>query len=179
MASPEDNHELLIDRGRPTDAVELAKFAARTFDETFAIHNNPTDFEEYLQRSFGPEQQSRELSDPNIVTLLVRRNGELVAYAQVRRSQPPPCITEDAAIELHRIYVDRPAHGTGVASLLMQAVHEVVREFGGRHVWLGVWEHNPRAIAFYQKKGFVDVGNQPFMLGSERQEDRVMVAAVR
>ena len=170
--------EIVVIRASVEDASELAAFASRTFDETFAAYNDPKDFQAHLDNHFGVQQQSAELTNPDVVTLLVRRNGALVAFAQVRRSTPPPCVTQEAAIEIHRFYVDSPAHGTGLATRLMQDVRAVAQELGGRHVWLGVWEHNPRAIAFYAKAGFADVGSQPFMLGTDRQVDRVMVAAL-
>jgi ribosomal protein S18 acetylase RimI-like enzyme len=37
-----------------------------------------------------------------------------------------------------------------------------------------VWEHNPKAIAFYRKFGFETVGDHTFMLGLDRQRDIVM-----
>ncbi|MBT8107877.1 MAG: hypothetical protein KJP17_06555 [Gammaproteobacteria bacterium] len=60
----------------------------------------------------------------------------------------------------------------------MQEVHKATHEFGGRHIWLGVWERNPRAIAFYRKMKFIDVGSQFYMVGPDRQLDRVLVASV-
>jgi ribosomal protein S18 acetylase RimI-like enzyme len=56
----------------------------------------------------------------------------------------------------------------------MRAVEQVARDLGGRTLWLGVWERNPRAIAFYTKCGFVDVGAHAFFFGTEEQSDRVM-----
>jgi ribosomal protein S18 acetylase RimI-like enzyme len=47
-----------------------------------------------------------------------------------------------------------------------------------RTLWLGVWERNSRGIAFYHKCGFADVGGQTFVLGSDRQDDRVMALAL-
>jgi ribosomal protein S18 acetylase RimI-like enzyme len=44
--------------------------------------------------------------------------------------------------------------------------------------WLGVWEHNPRAIAFYRKSGFVEVGDHVFPVGRDPQRDVVMARAV-
>ena len=41
-------------------------------------------------------------------------------------------------------------------------------------LWLGVWERNPRAQAFYRKSGFADVGSQVFLVGTDAQTDRVM-----
>ncbi len=178
MSAGGDNEDTLIRRGGVTDAAELAAFAARTFEETFAADNDPEDLRIHLSRNYGEQQQAKELADPNVVTLLAYRRDQLVAYAQVRQGSVPDCVTEADPVELHRFYVDRPAHGTGLASKLMQEALNVVRELGGRHAWLGVWERNPRAIAFYSKAGFVDVGSQYYMVGPDRQVDRVLVAPV-
>lgn len=169
---------MIIYRGSVNDAVELAEFAAHVFEQTFSSGINPKDLQTHLNTSYGTEQQASELADPLVTTILARFNGELVAYAQVRQYPPPPCVTHVSAIELHRFYVDRWAHGTGLASSLMREVRQAVYEFGGRHIWLGVWERNPRAIAFYKKAKFVDVGCQVYMVGPDRQLDRVLVASV-
>jgi GNAT superfamily N-acetyltransferase len=127
---------------------------------------------------YGQAQQAAELVDPLIATILARSGKELVAYAQVRKTPPPFCVTHAAPIELHRFYVDHRAHGTGLASSLMYEVHRTAREFQCRHIWLGVWEQNPRGIAFYKKTMFVDVGSTFYMVGPDKQIDRVLVSAV-
>ncbi len=165
-----------IRRGIAADAPALAEFAARTFAETFGPDNRPEDMQAHLESAYGIPQQTKELSDPNVITLLAYQARTLVAYAQVRRSTPPPCITLAQPTELQRFYVDRPAYGSGVAQALMAAAKQAAQELGGQHLWLGVWELNPRAIAFYQKMGFVDVGSHHFYLGADRQNDRVLVA---
>jgi ribosomal protein S18 acetylase RimI-like enzyme len=167
-----------IRRGVVADAAALASFAARTFYETFAAHNRPENMHAHLTSAYGEEQQARELADPDVATLLVHDSESLIAYAQVRRSPPPPCVVRERPIELRRFYIDRAFHGGPVAPVLMRAVRGVAREFGGRHLWLGVWEHNPRAQAFYRKQGFVDVGSTVFHVGSDRQADRVFVAPI-
>jgi ribosomal protein S18 acetylase RimI-like enzyme len=80
---------------------------------------------------------------------------------------------------LYRFYVDRSAHGSGVAQQLMAAARAAAREFGGRHLWLSVWERNPRALSFYKKEDFVDVGSTDFYVGSDRQTDRVLLASLQ
>jgi GNAT superfamily N-acetyltransferase len=172
-------HGLRFRRGVPSDGAALAEFAARTFADTFAADNRAEDIEAHLAKSYGVPQQTRELDDPNVVSLLAFHEGSLVAYAQVRNNEPPACVTQARPVELQRFYVDRPAHGSGIATRLMSAVHQAALELGGRHVWLGVWERNPRAIAFYSKEGFIDVGSHDFYVGLDRQTDRLLVAAVR
>jgi ribosomal protein S18 acetylase RimI-like enzyme len=165
-------------RGTVDDAAELAEFAARTFSEAFAADTSAQDLQAHLEGSFGARQQSAELADRTVTTILARSSGVLIAYAQIRQSPPPPCVTDAAPIELHRFYLDRRAHGTGLASSLMQQVHHAARDLGGSHIWLGVWEKNARAIAFYTKAKFVEVGRQFYIVGSDKQLDRVLVTRV-
>ncbi len=171
--------DVTICRAEVADAAELAEFAARTFEETYSVENKLEDMRAHVDANFGPSQQAAELSDPSVTTILSRSSGELVAYAQIRRSTPPSCVTHAAPIELHRFYVDRKAHGSGLASRLMGAVHQAAHELEGRHIWLGVWKQNARAIAFYKKVDFIDVGSTIFMVGPDRQVDRVLVVGVR
>lgn len=167
-----------IRRGSPEDAAALAELAARTFTDTYADFNTAEDMRVHLERSFGVDQQTRELDDPGMITVLAESPGGLVGFAQVRRGDAPPCVEGEDAVEVYRFYVDRGAHGTGLAARLMDGAKAAARDLGGRHLWLGVWERNPRAIAFYRKSGFSDAGTTWFQLGSDRQTDRVMVASL-
>lgn len=167
---------LLLRRAQPADAPSLARFAARIFEETFGPDNRPEDIAAHLAKSFGPAQQGRELADPDYVTLVMDGSAGIAAYAQVRRAVSPPCVSTDAPVELYRFYVDRPWQGQGAAGRLMEAVFSAGAELGGRSIWLSVWEKNPRAIAFYAKSGFREVGSAVFVLGTDRQSDRVLVA---
>jgi len=76
--------------------------------------------------------------------------------------------------EIQRIYADRAWHGRGVGETLMRACIDQAREWQCDVIWLGVWERNPRAIAFYEKTGFQRVGRQMFVLGRDVQFDLVM-----
>jgi ribosomal protein S18 acetylase RimI-like enzyme len=167
-----------VRRGVVADAAALAEFAARSFADAFAADNNPHDLQAHLTASFGAPQQTRELEDPGVITLLAQSAGALIGYAQVRVKRPPDCITQPHAVEIHRFYVDRSAHGKGVARQLMNAAFDAARSLQGKHVWLSVWERNPRAIAFYGKCGFLDVGSTDFFVGPDRQTDRVLIASL-
>lgn len=179
MQSASQSGAIEFHRGSVVDAAELADFAARTFAETFSADNNPSDLQSHLTANYGLEQQAAELADPLVITILARSNDELVAFAQVRKSTAPTCVTQESPIELHRLYVDRRLHGSGLAQQLMEAVLQAAHEFGASHIWLGVWERNPRAIAYYKKAGFIDIGSTIYCVGPDRQTDRVLAVSLR
>ena len=158
-----------------TDAPALAELAARTFRETFAADNRPEDMALHVAEAYGASQQQSELVDPDIATLLAYVDGQLAGYAQLRSGAPPACVSGKEPRELWRFYIARPWQGQGVAKALMQRVESEACQRGGRTLWLGVWERNERAKAFYSRNGFVDVGSHVFMLGTDAQTDRIMV----
>jgi ribosomal protein S18 acetylase RimI-like enzyme len=176
---PETRATFTMRRATPQDASVVAAFAERTFVETFGRDNTPEDLAAHVAKAFGIAQQASELRDPNMTTLLGESGRTLVAFAQLRGGHYPPCVTGPDPIELLRFYVDRPWHGQGIAQSLMRAVEDTARQAGARTLWLGVWERNPRAIAFYARCGFTEVGEQEFMVGSDRQTDRVMARSLQ
>lgn len=165
-----------IRRAAVSDAAALAELAARTFTETFAAENSPEDLDAHLRSAYGVAHQTAELEDRDVITLPAFQGEELAGFAQVRRTSAPSCVVAEQPIELHRFYLARSAQGTGLATPLMLAARASAQELGGRHMWLGVWERNPRAIAFYAKTGFVAAGSHVFMVGSDPQTDLVLVS---
>ncbi len=160
------------------DAEALARFAERTFRDTFGPHNRADDMDDYCRAAFTIERQRAEIEDPDRQVLLLERAGELAAYAMLWAGPVPACVTGGDAVELLHFYVDRAWHGRGLAGELMGATMAAAGRRGARTVFLAVWEHNLRAISFYTKQGFRDVGSRPFQLGSDLQTDRLMVAPV-
>jgi len=160
------------------DAPVLAELARRTFFDTFAPNNDAGDMAIHLARAYGVPQQSAELADPVITTLLVERDGAAVAYAQLRSGHVPDCVTGADPLEVWRFYVSQEWHGRGIAQALMDRVKVGARERGARTLWLGVWEKNDRARAFYAKCGFADVGEHIFLFGTDPQTDRVMSLSI-
>jgi ribosomal protein S18 acetylase RimI-like enzyme len=156
------------------DAALLAELAARTFAEAFGADNRPEDLALHLARLYGVAQQSAELADAAVTTLLASADAQVAGYAQLRAGPPPDCVAGPEPLELWRFYVDRPWHGRGVAQELMRAVLDAAQKRGARTLWLGVWERNARAQAFYRKYGFVDVGSHLFVVGTDPQKDRIL-----
>ena len=171
-------HQLQIRAATPDDAGAVAEVAERIFTRTFGPLNSAADIAAYAGTAFGESIQRRELEDPDGEYLLSFVDTKLVAFAQLRHGATDPTVHGDAPVEIQRFYVDHDFHGRGVAARLMEACVEAATARTGRTLWLGVWERNARAIRFYEKCGFVDVGSHPFQLGQDRQTDRVMMRRI-
>jgi ribosomal protein S18 acetylase RimI-like enzyme len=165
---------VVIRPARVPDAPWLADLAERTFRETYTAYNTAEDMERYVADHFAPELQAAELADPRFLTLVVEVDGRPAAYTQLGPGPAPDCVAGAEPMEIVRFYVDRPWHGQGLAQELMRAAAEHAEAAGARTLWLGVWERNPRAIAFYRKCGFTEVGTQTFVLGHDHQRDLVL-----
>ncbi len=165
---------LRIRRALADDAQLIATLGAETFVTSFGAQNTPENIAKHLEKAYGLEIQRRDLADPRITYLIAEVDGRTAGYACVCESTPPVCVTGETPIEILRFYVVQDFHGTGIAQALMDASATDARNRGGRTLWLGVWEQNPRAIRFYTKWGFEDVGGQTFMLGDDPQQDRVL-----
>lgn len=165
-----------IRRAILADATALSALGATTFNETFESENTSEDMAAYLSEAFTPARQRAEIADPASIVLVAEQltgsgGGALVGYAHVVEGPVPDAVNGPAPMELKRLYVARAWHGQGVAQGLMDAAIDAARARGARTLWLGVWERNPRAIAFYGKYGFTRVGEHTFVLGTDAQTD--------
>jgi ribosomal protein S18 acetylase RimI-like enzyme len=170
-----------IRRAVPADAAQLSRLAAETFRDTFGRDNRPADMDRYVVEAFTADRQAAEIADPDGIVLLAERSlasgpeasgaPRLVGYAHLVSGPAPAAVTGAVPLELKRLYVAHAWHGRGVAQALMDAALEAARARGARTLWLGVWERNARAAAFYGKCGFRRVGETTFVLGGDIQTD--------
>jgi diamine N-acetyltransferase len=163
----------------PDDAAKLAEFGARTFEQSFGADNSPEDMRRHLDASWSPALQLAEIGNPDIDTLILCEGADAwQGFTQLRAGKVSDGVPSIGSIELWRFYVDKPWQGQGVAAMLMEAAKRRARERGATSMWLGVWERNLRAQAFYRKHGFAPVGRQVFVVGTDPQTDLVMLCGL-
>ena len=166
-------------RARVEDAAALARFAERTFRDAFVAQNDPADIDLHCKEHFNRKAQEVELLDPNVVTIVAEPDGDLAGYAQVRLFSPKDCVRAARPAELCRLYVSKERQGRGLAHEFMSEILTAARTAGTDGIWLSVWEHNPRAIAFYRKYAFEMSGEHVFLVGTDPQRDFVMSLDLR
>src|ERR1044072_3157549 len=163
-----EEHKVKIRQASADDIEMIVELARVTFWDAFAAHpkNAPHDTEEYMANAFSVERIGGQLSDPENIFLVAEIDGEPAGYARLVRNYTEPGITAERPIELNRLYAHQNFLGRGIGPALMEKCFETGKELGHDVIWLGVWEYNPRAQAFYKKYGFRFVGNHVFQYGS-------------
>lgn len=162
----------------------LREIAESTFCATFSADNRPVDMDAYLAEAFSEAQVRRELQDPASTFFLAWRDPDQppgqppIGYAKLRAGEAHPSVEGPAPIEIERIYVTADAIGLGVGSALMKTLLSSADAADHETIWLGVWERNQHAIAFYRRWGFEVVGAHTFRLGSDPQNDLIMARRV-
>lgn len=151
------------------DAAALAAFAERTFTDTFGHLYPPEDLAAFVGAKYRAHVIAAEVADADTRYTLALRDGAIVGYCKMGAVDMDVDATE--ALELHRLYVDRDAKGSGIAQALMDDALAWARGKGARVMYLSVWENNARAQAFYRRYGFEHIGEHEFMVGRVADRD--------
>jgi GNAT superfamily N-acetyltransferase len=163
---------------KPEDALRLSEFAAQVFRETFGPHNSAENLEAYIGAAFTEEKLREEILDPIRRTTLAISGDELVGYTQLAYVPPDIAAEIAAPVELVRLYVHSGWHGRGISHDLMLDAMMAAKLEERETLWLGVWERNGRALAFYRKWGFTEAGSHIFQMGDDPQRDLILVKSL-
>ncbi|MFD2100260.1 GNAT family N-acetyltransferase [Flagellimonas iocasae] len=163
--------ELNFRQCKISDLDALVKISKDTFIAAFEKDNDPSDFQEYLQKAFSPERLGTELKNPDSIFYFVFDSETLVGYFKLNKESAQTDVHEENAIELERIYVTQAYQGKKIGSEMLTEILNLSKRLKKDYLWLGVWEHNPKAIRFYQRHGFQKFGEHPYYIGNDKQTD--------
>ncbi len=159
----------LVRRLRPDEWGELRALRLR------ALADAPEAFGATLAEAEADPDAAWQLragSDDRVV-IVAESGSRLVGMASGGRAP----VDENAA-GLYSMWVEPAARGSGVAAAIVAAVIDWAREAGYPVMGLGVTTTNARAIALYERLGFVDSGGRfPLREGSDL-EIQIMVRPI-
>lgn len=157
------------------EAIEQLQIISKlTFIETFAAVNTKENMEQYLGENLSIDQLTVELNNRFTEFYFAHLENKVIGYLKINFGQAQTAITDHTALEIERIYVLKEFYGEGAGQVLYDAALEIAKKRKAPYLWLGVWEENQRAIAFYKKNGLVAFGKHIFILGEDQQTDILM-----
>lgn len=153
---------------------ELIDISKKTFTETFAKDNSDEDLQKYLNDSLSLEKITSELNNKNSFFYFAKISNQIIGYLKLNTADAQTENKIPQAVEIERIYVLKEFHGKAIGQTLLNFAIEFAKKQQLDILWLGVWEHNERAISFYKKNNFIAFDKHIFKLGGDLQTDILM-----
>ncbi len=157
------------------DCAMLMQLGITTFTQAYAAQNTEENLHLYLEKAFNEAQLNKELQSGAEAYFIMFDKDIAIAYIKLNYNCCPPDRTDEPMTEIQRIYVLQAYQGKGLGEDLLHLAAQEARLSNAKYLWLGVWEHNPKAIQFYTKNGFSVTGTHTFLLGKEPQSDFIMM----
>ena len=169
------NAQPRIRLARIGDEAALSLVAGATFLEAFAHQIPAPDIVVHCIEKNRPDWYAGLLADPESRCFLAETvGGAPIGYALLTRPDFATIALEPGDIDLKRIYVLAPWQGTGVAAALMEAALAEAAGMGKTRTLIGVYGENHRAVAFYRRHGFDQIGERRFTVGDQLYDDIVL-----
>lgn len=160
-----ESSDLVIRFAGSDDLKLLVALGMTTCYEAYFELDPSKDLAEYCLWAFNEQQLKTELEDANSTFLIAEFNARAIGYAKLREGKKIECMAGRNAIEIQRIYILEKFKRRQIGERLMNRCFEIAREKGFEIVWLGVWDKNTAAQAFYEKIGMTKAGWTDFSDG--------------
>lgn len=157
------------------DLHKLREISYDTFNETFKDQNSLENITAYLDKAFNLEQLEKELSDTSSQFFFIYFKNELAGYLKVNINGAQTEEMGEETLEVERIYIKKSLKKHKLGTKLLAKAIEIATEYRKKQIWLGVWEKNETAIAFYKNMGFIQTDTHSFFMGDEEQFDFIMI----
>ena len=171
--------ELIIQKCSIEDLQVLRDVGYETYDDSFRALNTPETMDAYLAEAFDLEKIKKELETPQSEFYFLYVDDKLAGYIKINDAPAQTDINDAESVELERIYIKSEFKRLGLGTVLIQYAEEIAIARDKQYVWLGVWEENLKAIAFYEKMGYKEFDRHTFRMGDELQSDLVMKKELR
>lgn len=149
----------------------LKDICVQTFSETYRHLNTEANFNKYIQENFSTTRLLNELKDKNSFVYFIKEQNKNIGYLKLNINEAQSENLGNKSIEIERVYTLKEHFGKNAGKMMIEFTIEKGKELKKEFVWLGVWENNKRAIAFYERHGFIKFDTHIFNFGNDEQTD--------
>ncbi len=156
----------------------LTELSQSTYRDTFSASNSEALMQSYFNSSLNEETLARELQNPDSEFYFIYVQQQVAGFIKINQLKAQTDIHDPRGLEVERLYIRQSFFGLGLGRALIEfAINQAT---SNQHfLWLGVWEGNHHALAFYQRLGFYQIGEHPFDMGGDIQTDLLMRLDIR
>ncbi len=153
-----------IVRAGAADAELLAAIGTQTFIESHGHSATAEVIHEYVGEKFSLAALQDELHNPDNIYHIVYYKDQPAGYSKIIFNASHSNIALPQVTKLERLYLLKAFYHLRLGAELMQFNIDLSKEHQQKGMWLFVWTANERALRFYNKMGFIPIGNYDFKL---------------
>ena len=167
-----------VRRAVVADAGALSEVGTATFHLACPPNTPQADIDLFVSEWLSPDAFTGHLIDPKSFCFIAEAEGSAVGYSMFYHARAPAFVPGTNPIELKKLYVLPGWHGRGVAKRLVGLGEGEASRRGYETMWLSVSEVNAKALSFYHRMGFREVGRRDFLVGNDVQKDKILSKSI-
>lgn len=149
----------------------LRELSIDTYRETFSSSNSEDLMEQYLSDALNRKKLLSELNHLHSSFYFIYVEDKVAGYLKINDVKAQTDVFDADSLEVERFYIAKAFLRKGLGKQLMDFAYTLAKKSKKKYLWLGVWEGNQAALAFYQNLGFYQFGEHPFNMGGDIQTD--------
>ena len=163
----------MIRKADARDASVLAAVGMEVWLTTYLREGVTPLFADYALAEFTTQTSLEAMADPNRAIWVSECASGIDGYVMVSSNAKPP-VDACSSLEIMTLYVRPNQQALGRGKLLLKRALDHFTANGGESAWLKVNAENSRAIAFYHRLHFRNVGSTWFEISDQAFENFVM-----
>jgi diamine N-acetyltransferase len=170
---------IIVKKAEAHEAAVIALLGRLTFRETFEhlFQGKEGELSAYLDQSFSVPKIRSSIAKPENQYWIALLDGLPIGYAKFKNPSPSALVANGSVVQLQKIYVLSEFHSHRAGHALLQAVRAEAEEASVDVIWLTVLDSNQRAIRFYERNHWSDIGASNFSIGTQEFSFRVFKTA--
>jgi ribosomal protein S18 acetylase RimI-like enzyme len=152
----------------------LCDISIETYRDTFEDSNSEVLMQQYFSEALTPEKLLKELNIVGSHFYFIYLDDQIAGFLKVNEGEAQSDEVAENSLEVERFYIRKQYLRNGLGKKLMEFSYNLAKQSDKSSLWLGVWEGNLTALAFYKAQGFYQVGEHPFDMGGDIQTDLLL-----
>ncbi|NVZ20635.1 GNAT family N-acetyltransferase [Pseudomonas costantinii] len=169
---------IIIRNAIPQDALCIGVLGMQVFLDTYATQGIRSSIANEALQAFAPESIAQLITQPGTALIVAELNNHLVGFAQITLNASHSMIEAPDVAELQRLYIQERFTGLGIGYQLLQAAEQRAALGGASLLWATVWVGNERALGFYPRRGYEELGAPTYTFQGETHGNRLFGKAL-
>lgn len=160
------------------DTANLAVLKQQVWIATYATEGIRTEFSDYVLSQFTKEKERELIENPDKLIFVAEIDNHIIACVEL--ALDTKCsIPEITSPEITVLYVLERFCGKNIGKMLLEKTYIEAKKMNFNSVWLTVYHENERAIKFYKRNKFKELGSTYFEMDGNKYENRIMIFEIK